>query len=148
MNKTNLLSSAASGITLMTAFSYIVSELADDNFKEPELLGVLMKRLGGNWNKPLYSLAGWQLHYAVGLLFVTVYTYLWDRNYLKRGLKSGVLLGFLSGLVGIGFWKATFALHPNPPQIQLKKYFAQLLAAHLLFGAGAAVNPLSRRSIR
>lgn len=148
MNKTNLVSSTAAGITLMTVFSYIVSALADDNFKEPELLAVLMKRLGGNWNKPLYLLAGWQLHYLVGLLFVSVYTYLWERNYLKRDLKNGLFLGFLSGIIGIGFWNATFSLHPNPPKIQLKKYFAQLLVAHLLFGAGAACNPLRRSAHR
>lgn len=138
MNSKNILADTTSGLTFMTVFSYAVSYLAGDNFKEPELLAILLKRLGGNMQKPLYQLAGWQFHYAVGVIFVTVYTYLWERNYLRRDLPSGLLLGFLSGIVGVSFWTAVFALHPDPPRIQLKKYYLQLMVAHLLFGAGAS----------
>lgn len=122
----------------MTLFSYVVSVLVKDNFKEPELLGILIKRLGADLNKPLATLAGWQIHYAVGVIFVTVYTLLWERKALRPGLKSGIFLGLISGVIGIGFWKIVFTLHPDPPRIQLKKYYVQLLLAHVLFGIGSA----------
>tara|TARA_B100000678_G_scaffold281557_1_gene279529 strand:+ start:686 stop:838 length:153 start_codon:yes stop_codon:yes gene_type:complete len=40
--------------------------------------------------------------------------------------------------VGIGIWETAFRLHPNPPKVDKKDYYSQLLVAHSIFGAGAS----------
>ncbi len=63
---------------------------------------------------------------------------LYQNHYLRRDLPRGLLFGFLSGIVSVSFWIAVFAVHPDPPRIQLKKHYLQLMVTYLLFGAGAS----------
>jgi hypothetical protein len=105
----------------MTLFSYIVSEIEEGNFKEPELLAILGHRLSPETDKALMRLGGWQLHYAVGLAFVSSYALLWRRTKLKPTPGAGLLLGGISGIIGALAWKFVFHIHPNPPRIEFKK---------------------------
>ncbi|HKH60227.1 MAG TPA: hypothetical protein VKA49_05320 [Flavitalea sp.] len=129
-----------SGTTLMTSFSYLVAQFQKENFREPELLAILLRRLVPELNKKYSKIAGWNIHYAVGIAFAIIYSTLWEKNKLKASVKSGLLLGGLSGLLAIIIWKATFLLHPSPPNVEFKRYYGNLFVAHLVFGAFASIG--------
>ena len=122
------------GTSFMTSFSYLVSEVQKENFKEPELLGRLLHTLAPVLNKKVSGFIGWNLHYLVGFIFAFLYASLWEKTKLKPTLKSGLILGALSGVLGLTIWKLCFRVHPNPPNINFKKYYGHLLATHLIFG--------------
>jgi hypothetical protein len=131
---------ALTGTTLMTAFSYGASRHERKQFREPELLNKLLDRIPGSPPIPTKSPAGWLVHYGVGIIFTTVYDQLWQRNISKPTLANGLLLGTISGLVGIGGWMLTFTLHPRPPKTDYTGHYKQLLIAHMIFGVGAALG--------
>lgn len=140
MEKHNILSGALVGTTAMTLFSYILSHIKESNFKEPELLALLGHRLFPGTDKKLMRFAGWQIHYAVGLAFVSSYSWLWRKTRLKPTLTVGLLLGAISGIMGAFVWKLVFKIHPDPPEIEFKNYYRQLIAAHMIFGVFAALE--------
>jgi hypothetical protein len=134
MNAKKVIAGTFIGTSGMTLFSYIVSEIEQNNFKEPELLAMLGHRLATGTDKNLLRVAGWQLHYAVALAFVSSYDLLWRKTKLKPTPGAGLVLGGISGIIGALVWKIVFNILPNPPRIKFKKYYLQLVAAHLIFG--------------
>ena len=135
-----ILISAIVGTSAMTIFSYLVSASENKNFREPEVLGQLIKRLPKDISSDGAQIAGWSLHYTVGFLFVAFYNELWKRKKIKPSLTSGALLGAASGLAGITGWKGVFELHPNPPAKKLKQFFGHLMLAHVVFGVFTALT--------
>ncbi|HSN59430.1 MAG TPA: hypothetical protein VLR49_00740 [Ferruginibacter sp.] len=140
MQTGKILSSAIVGTSAMTLFSYLVSESENKNFREPEVLGQLIKRLPISCSKETAQIAGWSIHYAVGLLFLVIYDELWRQKNINPSFTSGALLGAASGVAGITGWKGTFELHPNPPAKNLTKFFGHLLLAHIVFGVFSALT--------
>lgn len=134
MERGKILLSGITGTSAMTLFSYWVSESKNKNFSEPEILSQLMKRFPTNITKTQADIAGWCIHYAIGIVFALMYYETWKISKTKPTIPSGALLGALSGLAGIAAWQITFAVHPNPPAKNLKKYFGHLLIAHIVFG--------------
>lgn len=139
LSLTHILQAGLAATILMTLFSYALSYAVQRNFKEPEILGVLLKRLAPHLHNIIYHLFGWALHFAVGYLFVTAYSLLWENTAIKPTLLNGLWIGFVSGLVGIAIWHFTLKLHPNPPFLNLPAYYANLLVAHVVFGLGAVL---------
>src|SRR5688500_5387271 len=116
-------------IILMTLFSYVFSAIRKKQFKEPELLNDLLRRINiihSSYfkNHP----AGWVIHYAVGYLFVFAYYLLFQYSSINPTLWVYTVLGFGCGIVGIAGWKLTFAIHPNPPDIHFSEFYVHLLA--------------------
>ena len=134
------ISAGLTGTTLMTSFSYLVAQSQKENFREPELLAILLRRLIPELNKKYSKIAGWNIHYAVGIAFAMIYAALWEKSKLKASVKSGLLFGGLSGLLAIVVWNATFRLHPAPPNVEFKRYYGHLFVAHLVFGAFASIG--------
>ena len=66
------------GTTMMTAFSYLISSTFNKLYKEPVLLNYLLQFLGINMRDNVKRLAGWVIHYIIGLLFVVIYDILWQ----------------------------------------------------------------------
>ena len=137
------------GTTVMTIFSKIAGEMVNENFSEPDLLSKLYHRLAPAEPKPIAKVVGWLGHYAVGALFSTVYNKLWDKKLVKASGKNSIWLGALSGVLAIGVWKTTFKLHPAPPGIDYKKYYAQLFFAHIVFAmfATLAYQQIKKREL-
>lgn len=132
---------AATGIICMTAFSYFYSWLRKKPFREPELLNELMSRIHIlPKTKVGKHPAGWIIHYAVGVLFVLSYSYLFRATEFKPTLLTYAILGFVSGIIGIIGWQATFRIHPDPPEIHFSEYYLHLLIAHIIFGIGVWVG--------
>jgi riboflavin transporter FmnP len=126
------------GTTVMTLFSYIISEAFRKLFKEPVLLNILIDRAGiAEIHDSRKNIIGWVLHFLVGLLFVIIYDRIWAWTTLEPSWTTGLIFGAVSGLVGIGAWMTMFAIHPREPRIHFKEYYLQLFFAHILFGLGA-----------
>jgi hypothetical protein len=132
--KTNeMIVASLAGTTLMTGFSELMSEVKGSNYNEAEILGELLNRITP-LRKTQARLAGWLAHYGVGVVFAAMYDLYLKQTNSKANVVNGSLYGFLSGLAGVGIWKATFKMHPNPPGVDLKTYYPQLVLAHVIFG--------------
>ncbi|MDB5249869.1 MAG: hypothetical protein JWQ40_4263 [Segetibacter sp.] len=136
MKAGKILRSGITGTSLMTLFSYTVSNLKKENFREPELLAELLENALQKNNLALP--AGWSMHYSMGITWAALFEYLFDQTAIKRGLKSGLVLGTLSGLTGIVIWGAIFKFHPNRPRIDFKGFYGHLLLAHIVYSLSVA----------
>lgn len=122
---------ALAATTMMTIFSYALSYIVKMNFKEPEHLSVMLKRI------PIHDkVAGWAIHYIVGLIFVVAYFLIW-KNGIEANIGSGLAIGAISGLIAILVWHLTLKLHPHPPRIHRIPFYIQLVSAHIVFAITA-----------
>ncbi len=126
------------GTTFMTAFSYLVSESFNKLFKEPVLLNFALKALRVDLNARGRKIAGWLIHYAIGLLFVVAYHFVWKWGWLALSWTSAVILGAISGIIGILGWMVIFRIPANNPPVRYGQYYLQLFFAHIFFALGAA----------
>lgn len=140
MESRKILSSAIVGTSAMTLLSYLISETQKKNFREPEILGQLIKSIPIVHSKTHANILGWSTHYIIGILFVAFYSELWEQTKIKPSIGTGAVLGVLSGLVGIVGWQIMFDTHPNPPYKNLKQYFYHLIIAHIVFGIFSTIT--------
>lgn len=130
------------GTSVMTLYSYLVSKKEKEQFREPELLNALIDRshylpsIGDNHTHP----AGWGLHYGIGITFVAAYRLLWKASLHNPTFTKTLIIGAVSGAIGIASWKVFFSQHDNPPRNDRQGYYRQLFIAHLIFAAGAALT--------
>lgn len=126
--------------SLFTGFSYLVAFYKESQFKEPQLLNLMINRLRilpGELSRT--SSPGWIIHYGIGWIFVFFFHLAWRHTPLEPTFFSGLLLGALAGIIGIGGWKLMFRFHPDKPVIPYKTFYIQLMVAHLIFGTAAAL---------
>jgi hypothetical protein len=140
MNPKKIVLPGLTATSLMTLFSYAVSEYKAKNFKEPQLLAGLLK--DALPAKELALLAGWATHYSMGITWASVFQFLFERTTTKPNFKNGLLLGGLSGLTAIVIWRLAFKIHPDPPRTHYKRFYAHLFLAHLVYSS--AVTTISR----
>ena len=128
-----ILLAAFAATSLMTAFSYLMSATFRELYKEPLLLQYLMTRfhlgLAGKWK----FIAGWALHYSIGLFFALAYYMLWRLNLYEITWLSALIFGVVIGIIGIGGWVGMFILSNYQPRIDFRGYYLQLFFAHLIF---------------
>lgn len=136
-NFIQILSAAVIATALMTAFSYIVSESFKKLFKEPVLLAYFLNRLGINASRTTVTVLAWTLHFLIGFIFVTIYHFVWQTELLTFNWQSSLVLGAISGVVGIIHWFAIFIYTRHHPRIPFTAYYIQLFFAHLIFGIAA-----------
>ncbi len=135
-----ILLSAFIGTTLMTIFSYFLSYIFKNQFKEPVLLQKLLENSDWVGEGSLNIIAGWLLHYGAGIGFVIIYYLLWNFAGVQPSFFTGGLLGLASGFLGVGVWWMIFKIHRNPPAINLSAYFLHLVVVHIVFGIGATAG--------
>jgi len=140
MEKGKIFTSALVGTSAMTLFSYLISKSEKINFREPEILSQLIERLPKGHSKTTANITGWGTHYAIGILFVAFYSELWEQTKVKPSIRTGAILGAVSGLAGVAGWQTMFDCHPHPPAKNLKQYFNHLMIAHIVFGIFSAVT--------
>lgn len=129
----------------MTAASALMSLLPHENFKEPEHLATMAGRLAPLLSKNKQAIAGWTAHYAMGFVFAAVYVELWEEGKIKHSIKNRIILGVLSGILGLLIWKGTFKVHPLPPRIRYLDFYLQRIPAHIVF---AVFTTIAYRMIR
>ncbi len=132
--------SGIAGTGLMSLFNFFVSKMINRPFRAPHVLNQLISRQSGMpsalKNK---KLPGWIIHFAIGIAFAFMYyAGIFFLNY-EAGFSSGIIAGMIFGLLGVAGWYLIFKFHPNPPEINLKKYLLQLWFAHVVFGFGVAL---------
>jgi hypothetical protein len=137
MKVSNILAAAIVGTSFMTLYSYIISKKEKDEFVEPVLINEL---IDGSETLPDIAEdekeahpAGWFAHYGIGVAFVFAYYILWRRSLTSPGIIKGLLLGSVSGLIGIVSWEIMFSANDDPPHNDRSKYYRQLFIAHLIF---------------
>jgi len=129
---------AVTGTAVMTLFSYVMAQIKDDQFREPQLLNALLdssKSISAHSGRK--NVAGWLLHFFIGIAFVFLFSLVWNYSSIRPSWLSAAGFGFIAGIIGILGWETMFKLNPAPPDIQLKKFFVQLLIAHIIFALGA-----------
>jgi len=135
---TNTVISSVAATSAMTLFSYAVSDQEQENFREPDLLATFLGRtcrIGKEASLPI----GWASHYLIGAGFAVAYKLFLKNKNLTPAAKNGLLFGGAAGLVGILSWETLFQTHHAPPKTKKKGFYAQLMVAHLIFGATLSV---------
>jgi len=124
--------------TIMTIFSYVVSKLRNRQFTEPVLLNRFLCGFGVLKEYQLEkNIAGWIIHYLVGLIFLVAYYLIWSRTRFDPSLSTALVLGCCSGLIGIVGWSILFKIQSVPANIRLAEYYTQLFIAHVIFALTA-----------
>lgn len=121
------------GTSFMTASSALMSLLPNEEFREPDQLAKLIGRLLPTTPKHAKIIAGWGAHYAMGFVFALVYIELWEKNEIEHSIRNGIILGLVSGLIGLLIWKASFKIHPLPPNNRKFDFYLQRIPAHIVF---------------
>lgn len=136
MNLSRTIVAGVAGTTAMTLYSYVLSELKNKNFKEPRLLATLLYRLLP-LKKDSSGVTGWLLHYSVGILFALIYNAILRKRRIQNPAAQGAMIGAVSGIAAVLIWETSFRLHPAPPAVDYKRYYGQLVIAHIIFGTVA-----------
>ena len=129
----------AVGTTVMTAFSALMSLLPKEEFREPDQLKKMVARLLPFLSSKGKTMAGWAAHYGMGMLFAAAYVDLWENGKIKADFKTGLVLGGVSGVVGMLIWRASFWLHPFPPNNRKLDFYLQRIPAHIVFAVFATI---------
>lgn len=128
-----ILLAAFAATSLMTAFSYMVSDAFRELYKEPLLLQYLITRFNIGITGVWKVITGWAVHYIIGLIFVVIFHILWRLNLYDITWLTGLIYGILIGIIGIGGWVVMFILSNYKPRIDFKGFYLQLFFAHLVF---------------
>jgi hypothetical protein len=134
VNSIRIASSSVLATSAMTLYSYTLSNKHHVQYREPEILHILLQRLLRTGQKSYSTADGWLIHYAVGTMFSMLYHTLWKKTSFKPTILNGIILGSMSGLIGISVWQKVFEWHSDPPIINKNKFLIHLLPAHLIFG--------------
>src|SRR6187551_577236 len=121
VNATQAIVPGIVGTTAMTAFSYILSEKKNKNFREPRLLAGMIDNLTP-LNRHEAIKLGWLVHYSVGVFFALIYKPILEKAHIEPTVKNGAIIGGITGLFGAAIWNLTFHLHPNPPSINYRRF--------------------------
>lgn len=135
-----ILITALFAMVTMTAFSYLISKSFKELYKEPVLLTYFLDALHLEVSENLKIILAWILHYLIGLGFVVGYHLIWTNELLPLTWTIGLLLGTLSGIIGIIGWIFIFKYTKHEPKIDYKGYYIQLLFAHIIFGLTAYIS--------
>lgn len=119
--------------SVMTAFSYILSRIKSDNYREPLLLADFLEK-SVKTKKQTASSLGWIVHYGVGFLFGLIYEPVSKKHIDRPTFGKGFCFGLLAGAAAIGGWSVLFRLHPDKPKINHQLFFKQLVVSHVIFG--------------
>lgn len=123
----------------MTWFSYFVSKKFQKLYKEPVLLSSVLSEMQINLSINLKRKLGWMMHYLIGFLFVVGYHIVWVENILTVTLLSALILGVISGVIGIISWVVIFKVTRYQAPIDFKGYYIQLFFAHIIFSLAATL---------
>lgn len=129
-----ILISTIAATSVMTLFSYAVSTSVRELYKEPVLLTYILTTFHIEVSPRTKQFLAWVLHYIIGLLFVIAYHYVWFYDVLEFSWRISILLGALSGILGILGWIVLFEIIPQKPNINFTGYYIQLFIAHVIFG--------------
>jgi hypothetical protein len=126
---------AVFGTSIMTLFSYVLSEVYRKLFKEPVLLTAVLSGIHFKASNDKKHVVAWLIHYGIGLVFTAVYDYLIRNDLLKVTLIDTFVFGTVIGIIGIVGWQLLFKISTYSPKSSAAavSYYSQLFMGHLLF---------------
>lgn len=124
----------------MTLFSYAISASFRELYKEPVLLAFVFQKIRLQITASSKTVLGWLTHYIIGFLFVLSYHFVWIKDILKIVFMDTLLLGIISGIIGIVSWMFIFKATHYQPRIDFKGYYIQLFFAHIIFALTATAT--------
>lgn len=128
------------GTILMTGFSYILARLKDQEFREPRLLNMILRRSTYDKVNPSNnSILGWVVHFSIGIILMTLFYIIHLIFSFSISFMSILVYGVFAGILSILSWHLMFIISPNSENVELKEFYVQILIAHVLFALGAAV---------
>ena len=134
--------SIASGLAAtiaMTAVMYLYAYISQTNTKVVHILGSMLtgnNKIPDNPKIKLYAVGSFA-HIFIGFLFSLAYFLLWNWGVFEITFNDSLIIGALSGIVAIIFWKTYFSIYRNPPKVPLLHYFTALFISHIVFGVVA-----------
>jgi len=138
MNLLKIFIAAFSATNIMTTFSYLLSATYKRLFKEPVMMNFVLEGVGihlkGRWHK----IGGWIAHYIIGFAIVISYEAIWRYTSVKFGFVSGIIMGVLTGLIGIMCWRAIYltSIHED---VSRRSYYIQLFFGHIIFACAVVI---------
>jgi hypothetical protein len=129
-----ILLTSTAATSVMTTFSYFVSKVKKDNYKEPLLLADFFEKAVIKEKRQSTLLSAWTAHYAIGFLFGLIYEPTFAQTNTGFTVKKGLCFGLSAGTTAILAWSALFKIHPDRPKINFNVFYRQLMASHLIFG--------------
>ncbi|GAA4312705.1 hypothetical protein GCM10023115_31010 [Pontixanthobacter gangjinensis] len=127
------------GTVLMTAFSYAVSRMKSQQFREPRLLNMILRRSTYDMNPSNNSFLGWVVHFSIGVILMTLFYILHLTFSFNISFLAILIYGISAGVLSILSWHLMLTISPNSPDFILREFYLQLLIAHILFAMGAAI---------
>lgn len=121
---------------VMTMVMYSYAALTRTNTKVVHVLGSMLTgyRILPQNNSARLLITGAFAHVFIGQLFSMIYFILWSCGVFELNIFNALLIGGLSGVVAIVFWRAYFFVYQNPIQVSLTHYFLALFISHIVFG--------------
>lgn len=119
---------------MMTLFNALCSKSRIFKTLEPQkLLGKMTNRItpAGDMTS---IIVGWLIHLLVGNIMSVMDQKIIHITSRNRKIYKSIIYGAFDGIIGVLGWKTAFNIHPDPPKIELKKYYLQLFISHLVFG--------------
>ena len=139
MNAKTILLTGTVATSIMTSFSYLLSGKEKKNYREPELLASLLEKGWPDLQRKQGLPAGWATHYALGIIWAIAHELILEKTPLKPGPPSALLLGAFGGLTGIIIWGMLFKSNPQPPKIDYRSFYRQLVLAQLIFSTTVVI---------
>jgi len=133
----NFIISGIVAVIAMTLFSAIYNTFTKDEFREPNLLTQIFKKLfQRTLHKPLY-VYGWLVHFLIGFVFLGLYEFTWRWFAIERSIDIAVLFGLVSGFLGIIGWYFMFKAVRYTYHFNYAHYYFHLVLAHIVFSVVA-----------
>jgi len=116
----------------MTVFSYAVSYLLKEMYKEPVLLQHVIRAVPMKFSNPVRKMLSWVIHYSIGFLFAWIYFEVCKALDCKHLLLTGAIAGSIFGIIGIAGWEMMFRY--AGATVDKSGYYVHLFFAHIIFG--------------
>ncbi|MBZ9650922.1 hypothetical protein [Psychroflexus montanilacus] len=131
-----VLVSGLAATLVMTMVMYLYASLSRKNTKVVHILGSMLTgfRMFTLNSKTKVLITGAIAHVFIGQLFSFIYFIMWSCGLFDITLCNSLIIGAVSGIVAIFFWKAYFMVYQNPIQVPLLHYFIALFISHIVFG--------------
>lgn len=126
--------SGIAGMLAMTVIMYLYTFLSHHFTKVIHILGNILvgerNYCSPSGNALIVVIV---MHFGVGVLFSFSYFLLWKSGVFQINFQDSVLIGFISGVLANGGWKAYLSLHSTPPKFSQLHFFLTLFLTPIVF---------------
>lgn len=129
--------SGAVAVIAMTIFSALYNFFTKDEFREPNLLTQIFKKLFQSTSDRRLLVFGWITHFLIGYIFLGLYEVAWWYLETPRNFDMAILFGLASGFLGIIGWELMFKMVRFKKRFSYGHYYFHLVLAHIVFSTVA-----------